>query len=215
MGRRLLVLACTALAASGCGGSKKTAATTTVDAHGCATVAQPPPTQRSEDKPNTKLDPSRTYDVTFETNCGNFTVRLAVKQSPNTTASFANLVQKHFFDHTVFHRIAPGFVIQGGDPTQSGDGGPGYTTVDKPSPSTKYVHGAVAMAKTQTQPAGSGGSQFFVVTAADAGLPPQYALLGHVVDGIGVVDRIGKLGNANEQPIEPIVIERATVANSK
>ncbi|HUK98739.1 MAG TPA: peptidylprolyl isomerase [Gaiellaceae bacterium] len=215
MGKRLLVLGCVALAAAGCGGSKKSAPTTTVDAHGCIPVAQPPPTQRSEDKPSTKLDPSRTYDVTFETNCGNFTVRLAVKQSPNTTASFAHLVDKHFFDHTLFHRIAPDFVIQGGDPTQSGEGGPGYETVDKPAKGTKYVHGTVAMAKTPAEPAGTGGSQFFVVTAVDAGLPPDYALLGHVVKGIGVVDRIGKLGNANEEPIEPVVIERATVATSK
>jgi len=71
------------------------------------------------------------------------------------------------------------------------------------------------MAKTPAEPAGTGGSQFFVVTAVDAGLPPDYALLGHVVKGIGVVDRIGKLGNANEEPIEPVVIERATVATSK
>jgi cyclophilin family peptidyl-prolyl cis-trans isomerase len=213
---RLLAVACAALAAVGCGGSKQTAATTTtIDSHGCAEVTQPPPTQRTEAAPTTKLDPSRTYDVTFETNCGNFTVRLAVKQSPHTTASFVHLAQKHFFDHTLFHRIVPGFVIQGGDPTQSGEGGPGYTTVDRPAPGTKYVHGTAAMAKTQAQPAGTGGSQFFVVTAVDAGLPAQYAVLGHVVKGIGVVDRIGKLGKANEVPIEPVVIERATVSSSK
>jgi len=210
-----LVVAVAALAVAGCGGSKQTAATTTtIDSHGCAEVTQPPPTQRTEDKPTSKLDPSRTYDVTFQTNCGNFTVRLAVKQSPNTTASFVHLVQKSFFDHTLFHRIAPGFVIQGGDPTQSGEGGPGYTTVDTPPKGTKYVHGTVAMAKTQTEPAGTAGSQFFIVTAADAGLPPDYAVLGHVVKGIGTVDRIGKLGNANEVPIEPVVIERATVESS-
>ena len=212
---RLLAVACAVLAAAGCGGSKHTAATTTtIDSHGCAEVTQPPPTQRTEDAPTTKLDPARTYDVTFETNCGNFTVRLAVKQSPHTTASVVHLAQKHFFDHTLFHRIVPGFVIQGGDPTQSGEGGPGYTTVDKPAPGTKYVHGTVAMAKTQGQPAGTGGSQFFVVTAANAGLPAQYAVLGHVVKGIGVVDRIGKLGNANEVPTEPVVIERATASSS-
>jgi peptidyl-prolyl cis-trans isomerase B (cyclophilin B) len=213
MRRRLLAIAATALVAAGCGGSKQSA-TTTVDAHGCVPVAQPPPTQRSETKPSTKLDPSRRYDVTFQTNCGSFTVRLDVKASPNTTASFAHLVQKQFFDHTLFHRIAPGFVIQGGDPTQSGEGGPGYSTRDKPPAGTKYAHGTVAMAKTPAEPAGAAGSQFFIVTAADAGLPPEYALLGHVVKGIAAVDRIGKLGNANEEPIEPVVIERATLGNS-
>lgn len=213
MGRRLLAIGVSALVAAGCGGSKQTA-TTTVDTHGCAPVAQPPPTQRSETKPSAKLDPSRRYDVTFQTNCGSFTVRLNAKASPNTTASFANLVKKQFFDHTLFHRIVPGFVIQGGDPTQSGEGGPGYTTVDKPPAGTKYAHGTVAMAKTAAEPAGTAGSQFFIVTAADAGLPPEYALLGHVVKGIAVVDRIGKLGNANEEPTEPVVIERATLGSS-
>lgn len=213
MARRLFVLGLVALVLAGCGGSKQTA-TTTVDTHGCAPVAQPPPTQRSEGKPSTRLDPSRRYDVTFQTNCGSFTVRLNVKASPNTTASFAHLVQKQFFDHTLFHRIAPGFVIQAGDPTQSGNGGPGYTTVDKPPAGTQYVHGTVAMAKTPSQPAGTAGSQFFVVTAASAGLPAQYGLLGHVTRGLAVVDRIGKLGNANEEPIEPVVIERATLHRS-
>ena len=70
------------------------------------------------------------------------------------------------------------------------------------------------MAKTPTQPAGTAGSQFFIVTAANAGLPPQYALLGHVVKGLAVVDRIGRLGNASEVPIEPVVIERATLSSS-
>ncbi|HEY7399086.1 MAG TPA: peptidylprolyl isomerase [Gaiellaceae bacterium] len=207
----LPVLAAVALAATACGGSKQAATTTTVDAHGCAAVAQPPPTQRSEAKPTAKLDPAKRYDVTFKTNCGTFTVRLDQKVSPNAAASFANLVQKQFFDHTLFHRIAVGFVIQGGDPSQSGEGGPGYTTLDKPPAGTKYVHGTVAMAKTQTQPAGTSGSQFFIVTAKDAGLPAQYALLGRVTKGLGVVDRIGKLGDANELPTEPVVIERATL----
>jgi len=209
----VLVLGLVALVAAGCGGSKHAAATTTVDSHGCAQVTQPPPTDRTASKPTTKLNPSRTYEVTFDTNCGAFTVRLDAKKAPVTTSSFASLVQKHFFDHTLFHRIAVGFVIQGGDPTQSGEGGPGYTTVEKPPAGLKYVHGTVAMAKTPSQPAGTAGSQFFVVTARDAGLPAQYALLGHVVKGLGVVDRIGKLGNANEQPIEPVVIEKATLSS--
>src|SRR5574340_665441 len=116
MRSRMFMVALAALAAAGCGGSKQTVPTTTVDAHGCVPVTQPPPTPRTADPPTSKLDPSRAWDVTFQTNCGSFTVRLAVKQSPNTTASFAHLVRVHFFDHTLFHRIAPHFVIQGGDP---------------------------------------------------------------------------------------------------
>ena len=202
------------LAGAGCGGSKHAAATTTLDAHGCVPVKAPAPSNRSESRPTGALDPSKTYDVTFDTNCGSFTVRLAVRSSPNTTASFANLVRKHFFDGTIFHRIVPGFVIQGGDPTQRGDGGPGYTTVDRPSVTTGYTHGVVAMAKTQADPPGTAGSQFFVVTAPDARLPAVYAVLGRVVKGLAVVDKIGKLGDASEQPTETVEIEHATLATT-
>jgi len=207
----LLAVGLVALAAAGCGGSKQAAK---LDAHGCLPVDAPSPSQRSESKPTEKLDPSKRYDVTFDTNCGSFTVRLAVRTSPNTTASFANLVRKKFFDGTIFHRIVPGFVIQGGDPTQRGDGGPGYTTVDKPPVGTTYPHGLVAMAKTQVEPPGTAGSQFFVVTAQDAGLPPEYAVLGRVVKGLPIVDRIGTLGDANEQPTETVEIQHATLATS-
>ncbi len=202
-----------ALVAAGCGGSKK-AATTTRDQNGCIPVNTPDASQRSEQKPTTKLDPAKTYDVVFQTNCGSFTIRLGVSAAPVTTSSFASLVQKHFFDGTVFHRIAVGFVIQGGDPTQTGSGGPGYTTVENPPFGTRYTHGIVAMAKTQTEAPGTAGSQFFVVTAANAGLPAEYAVLGHVVKGLALVDRIGKLGDANQQPTETVEIEHATLTTS-
>ena len=177
-------------------------------------MTRPSAKARTEPKPTKPLDASKTYDVTFQTNCGSFTVRLDVKDSPKTAASFASLVQHKFFDATVFHRIVPGFVIQGGDPTASGTGGPGYLTVDKPPASAKYTHGVVAMAKTQTQAAGTSGSQFFVVTAADTGLPPQYAILGRVVSGLRVVDRIGKLGDQSEQPTRVVEIEHATLSST-
>jgi cyclophilin family peptidyl-prolyl cis-trans isomerase len=216
MARRLLALGLVALAAAGCGGSKKADTTTAaaVDANGCTPVAQPPPTQRSEGKPTTKLDPSRHYDVTFHTNCGSFTVRLAVKTSPKTTASFANLVQKQFFDHTLFHRIAPGFVIQGGDPLGTGGGGPGYHVDEAPPANLAYTKGTVAMAKTEVDPPGRSGSQFYVVTAADAGLPPEYALVGKVSKGYDVVEKIEALGDPNTSegpPTQPVLIEKMTI----
>ena len=157
------------------------------------------------------LDPAKTYDVALQTNYGSFTIRLAVKTSPNATGSFVSLAKKGFFDGTKFHRIIPGFVIQGGDPTGTGTGGPGYTTVDPVPASTRYVHGVAAMAKTGSQPAGTAGSQFFVVTARDAGLTPDYAVLGQVTGGLGVVDRIGRLGDAGGQPTALVELERATV----
>ena len=203
--RRIVVAAAVVLALAGCDG-KKHAAT-----GGCTDVKAPPPHTRVEPKPTQSLDPAKTYDVTLQTNCGSFTVRLATKTSPATTASFVSLVRKKFFDGTVFHRIVPGFVIQGGDPTGTGSGGPGYLTVDKPPASTRYTHGLVAMAKTQRQPPGTSGSQFFVMTASSP-LPPDYAVLGKVVRGLDVVDRIGKLGDANEQPTQTVEIEHATVS---
>ncbi len=159
------------------------------------------------------LDASKTQTVTMKTNQGTFAFALDVKDSPNTTASFAKLVQKGFFDGTVFHRIVPGFVIQGGDPTGTGTGGPGYTTTDVPPADTTYTKGTVAMAKTSAEPAGTAGSQFFVVTADDAGLPPDYAVLGHVTSGMDVVEKIGRLGDPNtEQPTKRVVIEQATLS---
>ena len=105
----------------------------------------------------------------------------------------------------------PGFVIQGGDPTQTGTGGPGYKTVDTPAAGTRYTKGVVAMAKTGAEAPGTSGSQFFIVTPADSGLTPDYAIVGTVVDGLDVVERIGELGDANQQPTQNVVISKVTV----
>lgn len=209
-----------ALAACG-GGSKQSAAPTTTassgtaGAAGCRKATPAPGKARKEPKPTKRLDPARTYDVVLKTNCGDFTIRLAVKTSPATSASFASLAQKGYFDGTVFHRIVPGFVIQGGDPTGTGTGGPGYSTVDVPPTSTRYTFGVVAMAKTGAEAPGTSGSQFFVVTAPDAQLPPDYAVLGTVSAGQDVVNRIGQLGDPASGgqgiPTETVVIEHAVL----
>jgi len=158
------------------------------------------------------LDPSRPHTVDVVTSQGRFAFRLDVKDSPCVTSSFASLVRKRFFDGTVFHRIVPGFVIQGGDPTATGEGGPGYTVVDTPPRDARYTKGVVAMAKTEMEPPGTSGSQFFIVTAPDAGLTPDYAILGTVTSGLNVVERIGKLGNrATERPTKRIVVRKMTV----
>jgi peptidyl-prolyl cis-trans isomerase B (cyclophilin B) len=211
LGHRLPLIAVVALAGcGGGGGGDRSAATTT--AGGCTAVSKPAAKARHEPKPTQRLDASKTYDVAIETNCGTFTIRLDVKAAPATTASFVSLARKRYFDRTVFHRIVPGFVIQGGDPTATGTGGPGYLTVDKPRAGARYVRGVVAMAKTQQQPAGTSGSQFFVVTGDDAQLPPDYAIIGKVAKGLDVVDRIGELGDpSTQQPTEVVEIEHATV----
>jgi cyclophilin family peptidyl-prolyl cis-trans isomerase len=157
------------------------------------------------------LDPKRPHTVDVLTNQGRFAFRLDVQDSPCVTSSFASLVRQRFFDGTIFHRIAPGFVIQGGDPTGTGTGGPGYTVVDVPPRDSLYTEGVVAMAKTQSEPRGTAGSQFFIVTAHVAGLPPDYAILGVVTKGLKVVERIGRLGNrVTQRPTKRVVVLKMT-----
>jgi peptidyl-prolyl cis-trans isomerase B (cyclophilin B) len=182
---------------------------------GCTSVRQVAPKPDGKlKKPTTKLDPAKTWTATVKTNCGTFAFKLDPKNAPNASASIAYLAGKKFYDRTVFHRIVPGFVIQGGDPTASGSGGPGYSTVDTPPKNTTYKKGVVAMAKTGSEPAGTAGSQFFVVTGADAGLPADYAAVGKVTSGQDVVDRIGKLGDSSQQPTATVEILSFTVRSS-
>jgi peptidyl-prolyl cis-trans isomerase B (cyclophilin B) len=183
---------------------------------GCNDVEQPPTRDGGgQKKPDKPLDASKAYDVLLQTSCGSFTIRLDQKTSPNATASFASLARNGFFDDTIFHRIVPGFVIQGGDPTASGTGGPGYSTRDRVPSNASYSPGVVAMAKAGNEPAGTAGSQFFVVTAAGTGLTPDYALLGKVTKGMDVVQAIGQLGDPASggagTPLQSVVIEKATV----
>jgi peptidyl-prolyl cis-trans isomerase B (cyclophilin B) len=222
--------ACLALAVilgiSGCGSTSTTTTTTssaTAASRGaapatCRTVAVPKPKGAPHlSPPKVRLDPSRTYTVTVVTNCGTFAFTLDAKQSPKTSASIYYLAKRGFFDGLTFHRVAFGFVIQGGDPLGNGSGGPGYAVVEAPPPSTQYVRGVVAMAKTQTDPSGASGSQFFVVTGANVGLPPQYAVAGKVVSGIAVVEKIGSLPTnppGDGAPTPPVVMSKVTVATS-
>ncbi len=213
------------LALAGCGGGSSStgttsAATTTLseqpaDASGCRDVPQPAAKANGgQQAPKRKLDPSKTYRVEIQTNCGAFTIEIDQRSAPATGASFVSLARKGFFDGTIFHRIVPGFIIQGGDPTGKGTGGPGYTTLDRPKAGAAYTKYVVAMAKTQTEPPGTSGSQFFVVTADDAGLAPDYAILGKVVAGKVVVDRIGELGDAAEMPTRTVEILHTRVRES-
>jgi peptidyl-prolyl cis-trans isomerase B (cyclophilin B) len=190
------------LALAACGGSGKANTSKT----------QCPTTGRDVTFP--MLDPKRPHTVDVLTNLGGFAFRLDVEDSPCVTSSFASLVRKHFFDGTVFHRIVPGFVIQGGDPTATGTGGPGYTVTDVPPANSLYTEGVVAMAKSADEPRGAAGSQFFIVTASNAGLEPDYAILGVVTRGLKVVERIGRLGNrVTEQPTRRIAVLRMTLAS--
>jgi peptidyl-prolyl cis-trans isomerase B (cyclophilin B) len=211
----LIILLALGVLGAGCGSSSSdsaaTGAETTTD--GCTDVEAPaPPEDGGATAPKERLDPEKTYNLVFKTNCGSFTITLDLAKAPTTAASLVALAQSGFYDDTIFHRIVPDFVIQGGDPTQSGNGGPGYQTVDVPPADASYTKGVVAMAKTGAEPAGTAGSQFFVVTGPDVGLPPEYAIVGNVTSGIDVVERIGQLGDPDtEKPTRPVVIESVTV----
>jgi peptidyl-prolyl cis-trans isomerase B (cyclophilin B) len=219
-----LLLACALLLAA-CGGNdtekaaSKPPATDTPEpaqAAGCEKVPAPKPGKPVKlPKPTDKLNPAKTYVATVLTNCGEFDITLDPKQAPRTGGSFASLVGKRFYDGLSFHRIVPGFVIQGGDPKGDGSGGPGYSVTEAPPQDIVYGKGVVAMAKTATDAAGTSGSQFFVVTGEDAGLPPEYALLGKVTKGQEVVDKIGVVAvGQNEAPTDPVVIRNIRITVS-
>src|SRR6476620_10279327 len=173
---------------------------------GCEKVSAPQPKNVSKRKaPTLKLDRSKTYLATVDTSCGTFVIKLDPKQAPRTGGSFVTLARKGFFNGLGFHRIAPGFVIQGGDPAGNGSGGPGYKIRERPPSDVVYSEGTVAMAKAGPEPAGTSGSQFFVVTGNNANLPPDYALLGRVTKGLDAVQRIEQLGTSSDgPPSEPV-----------
>ena len=139
-------------------------------------------------------------------------------QAPKTTSSFAHLVQTGYYNDLTFHRVVPDFVIQGGDPKGDGTGGPSWQIVEPPPANLRYTRGVVAMAKGSTAPAGTSGSQFFIVTGSSVNLPPAYALIGHVVGGEKAVDAIARVpteapaeGGPASKPVVPVVIEKATL----
>ena len=212
-----LLLASAALLAA-CGSSDDTGTTEADSTSGgspCESV-DAPPAKKDADLPAPKDDEPTAAGVTFDTSCGSFTVTFD-DRAPKTAASFQYLAEEGFYDDTVFHRVVPGFVIQGGDPlgtdpAKAGTGGPGYSVDEKPPSDLSYTKGIVAMAKSQVEPPGRSGSQFYVVTGADAGLPPDYALVGEVTDGMDTVEAIDALGTpgADGPPTQTVVIESAT-----
>jgi cyclophilin family peptidyl-prolyl cis-trans isomerase len=184
---------------------------------GCQEAQAPRPKRVDLKPPQERVRAGESLVAAVETSCGNFEIALDTRGSPKTVSSFVHLAREGLYDDTIFHRIVPGFVIQGGDPLGTGRGGPGYSVDEVPPSDTVYTKGTVAMAKTAFEPPGRSGSQFYVVTAADAGLPAEYALLGEVSSGEEVVDRISELGDPASgdagTPLATVVIR--TVAVSK
>lgn len=217
--RRLIILAVFALIAIGVvaailvgrSGGEEEDSTTAASTSGCKQVKAPPPKNTSFKAPKQVLKRDEAATVVVETSCGSFAIALDTERAPKTANSFAFLVEEGFYDDLTFHRVAPGFVIQGGDPLGNGTGGPGYSVDEKPPANLAYTKGIVAMAKSPAEPPGRSSSQFYVVTAPDAGLPPEYALVGKVSEGYGVVARIDRLGTPTEQPKQTVLIEAMTL----
>ena len=128
------------------------------------------------------IDPAKSYTAAFETTQGDFTVRLFADRAPGTVNSFVNLARWKYFDGTRCHRVIEDFVVQCGDPTATGSGGPGYSFADELPALGEYKIGSIAMANSGPN---TNGSQFFIITGNNgASLPPQYSLFGEVTAGL-------------------------------
>jgi cyclophilin family peptidyl-prolyl cis-trans isomerase len=185
--------------------------TTAASSSGCKQVAAPEPKKVSFGAPKQTVGKGEKLTAIVETSCGTFEIALDSERAPKTVNSFVFLSEEGFYDGLGFHRVAPGFVIQGGDPLGNGTGGPGYSVDEKPPANLAYTKGVVAMAKSSAEPPGRSGSQFYVVLAPDAGLPPEYALVGEVDSGLSVVEKIGKLGTPEEKPKQTVLIEKISI----
>jgi peptidyl-prolyl cis-trans isomerase B (cyclophilin B) len=224
--RRALLAAGAALALAGCGGSSSgggtaqvtpasgtTPTTAATNANGCTTVPTPHSNpQQFSAEPKVTTAPVA-YTATIVTNCGTIVVKLDGKRAPHTVNSFSFLAHKGFFDNTICHRLTTSgiYVLQCGDPTGTGQGGPGYTIPDEKLEGAVYPAGTVAMANTG-QPH-TGGSQFFFVYQ-DTDLPPQYTPFGTVTQGLDVLRHIAAAGSnppGDGSPVQPVVIKSFTV----
>ena len=233
--RRLLVLSLSLLtlllaacgdnestAGSGGGDGGEAAAETTATeptGTGCRDAEEPAPRDvKDRTRPSFRVTKDKTYTAVLQTSCGTIEIALDTKRAPRTTSSFVNLVREGFYDGLLFHRIIPGFVVQGGDPQGTGNCGPGYSVTEAPPQDLRYTPGIVAMAKTQLEEPGTSGSQFFIVTGDQgATLTPDYALVGKVSKGMDVLERLGNVPTdpaADDRPIDPVVIEKATIRES-
>ena len=178
--------------------------------------AGPPEPTRYEAPPPQTIDAAATYVATLETSCGDIVIRLDPRLAPTAVNNFVFLAREGFYDGLTFHRVVAGFVIQGGDPDGSGQGGPGYTFEDE-LPTDGYAPGSVAMANAGPD---TNGSQFFIVTGDASGLPNAYTRFGEVTKGLDVARRIESFADPEADPADPsaqaptetIYLYRATIA---
>src|SRR6202021_3865765 len=171
-----------------------------------------PKQQKFDQEPPMVIDPAKRYTATMVTSHGTMVIALDPLAAPKTVNSFVFLARYHYYDGVIFHRIIPGFVLQGGDPTGTGTGGPGYKFADELPAAGRYEGGSLAMANAGPN---TNGSQFFVISGPDGmRLPPLYALFGKVVKGLDVVEAINGIGTSSGKPKENVVIESVTIIES-
>lgn len=171
-----------------------------------------PRRQQFDGPPPTCIDTAKRYSAELTTTKGTLQISLDPLAAPKTVNSFVFLARYHYFDGIVFHRIIPGFVLQGGDPTGTGTGGPGYRFEDELPPPGRYEIGSLAMANAGPN---TNGSQFFVISGpSGVQLPPQYSLFGKVVKGLDVVAAIDAVGTRSGKPTERVTIESLTITEA-
>ena len=156
------------------------------------------------------IDPAKTYTAEMTTSMGTLTIALDAATAPNTVNSFVFLARYHYYDGIIFHRIINGFVCQGGDPTGTGTGGPGYKFADELPKAGRYEIGSLAMANAGPN---TNGSQFFLISGQQGvRLPPQYSLFGKVVKGLEIVDAMQKVEtDRRDKPLTDVVIQSVTI----
>ncbi len=168
-----------------------------------------PTTQQFDQKPEMGIDPSKRYTATMDTSMGTLVVALDAVNAPIAVNNFVFLAGYHYYDGIVFHRIINGFVCQGGDPTGTGRGGPGYRFEDEPV-KQRYQLGSLAMANAGPN---TNGSQFFLISGpSGVNLPPQYSHFGQVVKGLEIVDAMQKVEtDRSDRPRTDVVINSVTI----
>ena len=171
-----------------------------------------PKTQKFNEAPEMGIDPSKRYTATMETSVGTIVIALDAINAPGTVNNFVFLAAHHYYDGVIFHRIINGFMCQGGDPTGTGTGGPGYKFKDEPV-KQRYQLGSVAMANAGPN---TNGSQFFLISGpSGVGLPPQYNHFGQIVKGLDVLEKMQSVKTARgDRPVEDVVINGVTIAVS-
>ena len=169
-----------------------------------------PTTQQFDQAPEFGIDPAKRYTATMDTSLGSIVIALDAVNAPNTVNNFVFLAGYHYYDGVIFHRIINGFMCQGGDPTGTGRGGPGYRFNDEPV-KQRYQLGSVAMANAGPN---TNGSQFFLISGpSGVGLPPQYNHFGQIVKGLDVLDAMQKVDtDHSDRPRTPVVINSVTIA---